>query len=126
MYNTDHHGTVSDLAHHGDVHIIRRAVYEKACGDLRVGNVIAQNNDQIVLAEGEVTGHHHVIQEQGAELFEIAANDNQTGIVGLLKVTNKVTVRHQEHPQLDIPPGEWVILLPREYDDEDAWRTVVD
>ena len=126
MYNREHHGEVSALSHHGDVHILPRAEYEALLGPVIAGNQIERQAGRVLLAEGEATGHHHVIEDDGAELYEVAANDNQIGVVGLLKVTDKVTLRHQEHPEIGIPPGEYVVWLPREYDDENEWRRVAD
>lgn len=64
-----------------------------------------------VLAEGEATGHHHVIDcpEQVIEFYEHE---------GLLFVKNKkpVTITHEEHQPLNLPAGTWKVDKVREYD----------
>lgn len=61
-----------------------------------------------VLAEGEVTGHAHVITED-VELYE-------KGGVLYLKNDTAVSVVHEEHKKTTIPAGIWEIGIVREYD----------
>lgn len=64
----------------------------------------------IVLAEGEVTGHYHGIEEiEDAELYRI-------GEKMLLSVKEPVELKHQEHGPITIEPGVWEIGIVREYD----------
>ena len=65
----------------------------------------------LVLAEGEVTGHHHRIPTLDAQLF-------QTTNVGmrLLKVPKGgATVVHEEHDTLELPEGNYEVRIQREY-----------
>lgn len=64
-----------------------------------------------VLAEGELTGHSHRIDEQGvAELYE---HQNQK----YLRVTAIVaTVVHQEHGPIQLPQGRYRVWMQREFD----------
>lgn len=78
-----------------------------------------------VLAEGEATGHHHVIDidpltEAGLDLLQDENGD-------LYLLTDKaVTVRHEEHNPITIDPGQYKIGRVREYDHfaEEARRVV--
>lgn len=64
-----------------------------------------------VLAEGEQTGHAHVVDcpEQLIEFYE------HEGLL-FFKNTQAVTVKHEEHKPLTIPPGIWRVDKVREYD----------
>ena len=63
-----------------------------------------------VLAEGEVTGHAHVI-DRVADI-EFTEKD------GMFYIKNKkpVVVRHEEHKPVTIPAGLWKVRGVREYD----------
>ena len=63
-----------------------------------------------VLAEGESTGHAHVIdQVDNAELFQC---NEQT----YLNVLKEIQVNHEEHKTITIDPGFYEISIVREYD----------
>ena len=73
-----------------------------------------------VLAEGEVTGHTHRIEEPGAaELLECG------GTLYLRVIADRATVVHQEHRPLALPHGEYRVWQQREYTPQ-AIRTVAD
>ena len=72
-----------------------------------------------VLAEGESTGHAHVIEDD----IELVEKD------GILYMTNKesVTIKHEEHKHQTIVPGTYQIGIVKEYDPfEKAIRNVQD
>ncbi|MBF0486685.1 MAG: hypothetical protein HQK98_00855 [Nitrospirae bacterium] len=72
-----------------------------------------------VLAEGEATGHAHVIEDD-IELYE------RDGV--LYVVTDRtVKLKHEEHHEITISQGTWQVGQVREYDafDEQA-RYVAD
>lgn len=64
---------------------------------------------RLVLAEGEHTGHAHVIEDDEAELIQI-------GDRMLLKLTKEATVKHEEHKPITLSPGIWEIGRVQEYD----------
>lgn len=68
-------------------------------------------NGKIVLAEGEVTGHAHKITEIAGVVF-------QEGTDGMFYLLNKkeLTVTHEEHKTVTVPPGTWRVRKVREYD----------
>lgn len=72
-----------------------------------------------VLAEGEATGHAHVIEEE-IEMYE------KDGVL-YLKVERPVTVKHEEHKPISLDKGIYKIGIVREYDpfDEEV-RKVAD
>lgn len=71
---------------------------------------VAPKNGLLVLAEGELTGHKHAIEDIGG--VEFVEKD------GMFYFTNKkpVTVKHEEHKTQVIPPGTWQVRGVKEYD----------
>lgn len=77
------------------------------------------STEMVVLAEGEMTGHRHVIP-QGAHLFKF--NDEMYAKI----VEPFATLRHEEHGPINLP-GEktFEIVIKREYF-RDQERKVID
>ena len=74
-----------------------------------------------VLAEGEATGHAHVIDKVAD--IEFVEKD------GMFYIKNEkpVTVKHEEHRPITIPAGTWKVRGIREYDHfQEESRRVVD
>lgn len=86
---------------------------------IRHGDVVLQKVDEImgkqklvkelVLAEGEVTGHFHTLSGQ---VLESVYNDER--FVEVKK--NDAVLTHPEHDSLTIPKGKYIVLLQREVD----------
>ncbi len=88
---------------HGDVLLKQVAKLPQDAKEIpRKGNVL-------ILAEGESTGHHHVITANPAKLWELK-NDLY------LEVIEPVTIIHEEHKTLPIPIGIYEIGRVKEYD----------
>lgn len=83
---------------------------------------VGGNNPRHILAEGEVTGHAHAIDiADGICLLE---SDDGTLY---LKNDSDVTIKHEEHKHLQVPPGMWEIGNVVEYDPlEEEIRRVAD
>ncbi len=80
----------------------------------------AQKLAHLTLAEGEVTGHAHRITDGTAALFSFDAKT-------YLRIQSELaTLSHEEHKALQLPRGEYEILIQREYDDEEEWHNVID
>ena len=73
----------------------------------------------LTLAEGEVTGHSHRISEGQAELYE------KDGTLYLKILSETATLTHEEHNQIQIPQGNWMVRIQREYEPQ-GWRYVAD
>lgn len=94
---------------------------------MRQGDVILQTVQtwkgkklpHLTLAEGEVTGHSHRISNGEAELYE------ENGTLYLRVLSDKATLIHEEHKAIDIPQGNWMVRIQREYQPE-GWRYVAD
>jgi hypothetical protein len=64
---------------------------------------------KLVLAEGEVTGHYHGIEETDSELIQI-------GDKILMNLKNTATLTHQEHGAITIEKGIWEVGRVNEFD----------
>src|SRR5580692_2011231 len=74
----------------------------------------------LVLADGEATGHAHIIEETDAELIHI-------GERMLLSLSAPAIVKHDEHNPITLEPGIYEIGRVREKDWlTDMVRTVAD
>jgi hypothetical protein len=86
------------------------------------------DNNRIVLAYGEVTGHAHAIAlpapvagvEKGKELAvpKKTAVLWDAGAERFLQVLEKTSLRHEEHAPIPIEPGIYKVVRQREYDPE--------
>ncbi len=77
-------------------------------------------NGRIILAHGEVTGHHHSLAADPADWWKRAGSDEQ-----FLTVKEQTEVVHQEHAPIALPPGDYLVTRQREYAPE-AIRNVAD
>lgn len=96
----------------GDVLIRRRADLDHYVknGDPRFSD--RRKGKRLVLAEGEATGHAHVLeveQESDAELIRI-------GEAILLNLTNGGTITHEEHKPVEVPAGVYEVGKAQEFD----------
>ena len=87
---------------HGDVLIRETAKPEKA--------VLKETAATLTLAEGEATGHHHTLYgDLPISLFEY---DERR----FLELQKSVSLRHQEHKEIRIDPGQYEIIIENEWD----------
>ena len=63
----------------------------------------------IVLAEGEVTGHAHVITDHDVKMFV-------AGPMIFLSVTKPSKILHEEHKAIAVPEGIYEVRKVQEYD----------
>ena len=83
----------------------------------------------VVLAEGELTGHHHTAFGTIAFFRDDGlARDIPDGLyIGHMKIeAPSARVVHQEHAAIDLPMGTYRVRRQRELDPEDAVRIVRD
>ena len=65
---------------------------------------------RVILAAGEATGHHHAIRSKHARLYATA-----TAGLMVLEALRRVTLRHEEHAPIVLPPGKYLVRRQREY-----------
>ena len=81
---------------------------------------------RVVLAEGEATGHSHVLVGPDVHAFTVSNGDR---MVVLSRVAELV---HEEHATIEIAPGSYQVVIQREFDASAealgwvGWRSVVD
>ena len=86
----------------GDVFVIKSSIPKDA----------KKVNGRIILAEGEVTGHHHAISVIDETICKAYEKD---GIM-YLHIEAPVDLVHEEHGPITIPPGDYMSYIQREYD----------
>ena len=94
--------TAKNTAQQGDVTLKR--LDSQPFGEAKI---ISKN--EIVLAEGETTGHFHGLREKDSELLEI-------GGVRILNLKKKSVLKHQEHKPIELDAGIWQVGIVNEYD----------
>lgn len=86
----------------------------------RIQGVVAEpERGRLILARGEVTGHHHSVAEPDAELIEAAE-----GV--FLRIMAPTTLDHQEHASIALAPGTYRVTRQREYQPGELPRQVAD
>ena len=83
-------------------------------GDLLIVRMTEEINkehkrEDKVLAEGEVTGHHHRLQGN-ATIY-----GKQDGIQ-YVEIVDPTKLVHEEHATIDLMPGNYKVFRQREYD----------
>lgn len=80
----------------------------------------ATKRESGIIAYGEATGHTHALADlKAAEVLEFDGKlFVQVGEAG-------VSIRHQEHGPIDLPPGLYDVSIQQEYSPEEI-RSVVD
>ena len=98
---------------HGDVLL-------KECALPEEKNVLKESNE-VTIALGEATGHHHTLY--GSVPIGLFEFDDRR----YLQIQEEVELRHQEHHMLKIEPGNYEVIIEREYDYfEETMKKVVD
>jgi hypothetical protein len=82
--------------------------------------IVDRDRGLVVLAYGEVTGHAHAIADPRAELLEVEGDQYLRVAEG-----DGVSLSHEEHDTIVLPPGEYQVVRQREYKPE-APRRVAD
>ncbi len=92
----------------GDVALVP---VEKTNGEIK-------KTGDVVLAEGETTGHRHVLR--GAVQY-VDANGQVS-----VQVDQPAQLVHEEHHELTIQPGAYRVVIQREFDLTQGVRQVMD
>jgi hypothetical protein len=80
---------------------------------------VGEKLPHLTLAEGEVTGHSHRISTGEAELRD------RDGTLYLSITSDSATLTHEEHKPIQIPQGNWIVRIQRQYEPGD-WSYVED
>lgn len=123
---TDEQGNeVPVMYRQGDVFIFKMVESKHEFGP----NAVVQ--DHAVLAEGEVTGHHHILQAKcrvelahpNQDIDEKKTTFHKVGLAGepvffeVLECGENDTVElvHDEHDPIELPPGKYKSTIQRQY-----------
>lgn len=79
------------------------------------GNVIPRVAGRIIVAAGEVTGHHHAISTADVTFIE---RDS----IRWLVAPQEFVVAHEEHKPLVLESGVWEIVYQYEYEPQELRR----
>lgn len=99
----------------GDI-LIRRV--EKVPAKAEV--VARKRGERVIVAEGEVTGHHHAIADAGVEQYRVPG-DTDAQFLRVLAEAG-VNLTHDEHNTITLPEGTYEVLGQREYTPEEIRR----
>lgn len=130
--------TLPTLLRQGDVLLV------VVLGGLHRANTVSRDNNRVVLAYGEVTGHSHAIAEPQARLtvldhrvemaeaarallaeVGLTTEIRDEDVVGVLEVPVPAELVHEEHGTIELTAEHYVVLRQREYAPE-AIRQVAD
>jgi hypothetical protein len=105
------------LARQGDVMVreVNPATYTRLQEAWEAGQVkiTERDNNRVVLAYGEVTGHAHAFHSPKVTMF--AADGPLSG--RYIKVDEPAALTHEEHDAIEVPVGIYEVVGQREYDD---------
>ena len=97
--------------------------YANARGSDNAVSYNTQSHNNPVLAFGEVTGHLHqihmkdMLEEAEVTLHMGRYREAGKDVPEAFEVREKtVTLTHEEHNPLDVPPGKYVVRIVREFD----------
>lgn len=69
-----------------------------------------KKQQRVTVAEGEITGHHHVLEAtEGASVL----TDTDAEFVRIMGASGLLT--HPEHDTITLPPGDYQVIRQREY-----------
>lgn len=79
---------------------------------------LERRNGRLIVAEGEVTGHHHAIDDVNTDLYL-----DQHGTMYIhAKEGSVADLVHDEHDTIHIPEGVYSARIQREYHPEEIRR----
>ena len=85
---------------------------------------LPQEQGRYIFAHGEVTGHHHSTLPRPGVTYAEAQGIRYLSIAELV---GEVSVEHQEHRPVTLPPGLYEVRRQREATDTDeGWVNVAD
>jgi hypothetical protein len=94
---------------HGDVLIIPTT--KQAVDQM---DRVSKPGEDIVLAEGETTGHAHRIAARYIAALYLLRETQQR----ILKVQQESRLTHEEHNTIILPPGDYLVVQQQEYTPE--------
>jgi hypothetical protein len=78
---------------------------------------VPRENGRLVLAHGEMTGHHHSFAPEIDDV-ELVTVEGALELYLLVHGTESVPLTHQEHDTIHLAPGTYEVRRQREYEPE--------
>lgn len=78
-----------------------------------------QEDGRLILARGEMTGHHHSVDSKHTVMYGGATQR-------FLKVEEPTTLKHQEHDPIDLNRGVYEVRLQKQHHPKIEYRQDVD
>lgn len=79
-----------------------------------------RSGKKILLAHGEVTGHHHALEaEDPADWWKVEGSQLDEQFV---VVRSRALVTHEEHGTIELPKGKYRVTRQREYTPQEIRR----
>ena len=95
---------MTKLIRHGDIPLHPYA------GEVKGKEI--KHNGSFVVAEGETTGHMHVVKVAEPQFMRVVQNDRGTFLI----FEKEATISHQEHKTITIQPGTYRVGKERTKD----------
>lgn len=89
----------------GDVLLKQVKIIPKNLTDVKI------ENNKIVLAEGEATGHAHTIKKTPDNALVFDKTNNKLYLI----LKKAAVLEHQEHKKINLPIGNYEVIRQREY-----------
>ena len=105
---------MSPIYRQGDVLVVEVA-------DIPKGKKVKARNGRLILAFGEVTGHHHSVAVADVEMVKVENSEDV-----FLKIMRATPLEHQEHGSIILAPGSYRVIRQREYQPRALPRQVAD
>lgn len=71
---------------------------------------------ELILAEGEFTGHMHRLKPQGNGLIVFTEVEDQPGVKEFEVIGEPAILTHEEHKTIKFVPGKYRVEVQEEYD----------
>jgi hypothetical protein len=108
------------------VFIVRQGdVIVQRVSDLPAGATLEKDANKVVLAYGEVTGHHHRFDDVLADPQSPRVRLWSAGAERYIQVLEASALTHEEHAPITLEPGVYKVTIQRQYSPE-AIRHVTD
>ena len=83
---------------------------------VKLGEPIPRDKGRVILAFGEVTGHHHAISDKNVNFFKaVDPKDVALGSRFLQVNDSSALLTHDEHGSIELPVGTYEVRIQREY-----------
>lgn len=101
----------------GDVTLVPRAPLTAA--ERATATVVPRDQNRVVLAYGEVTGHAHALHAGTVTLLELPDGRRVLDVAAMpVDAVSQALLVHEEHATLSAAPGQYDVVRQREYHPE--------